>query len=97
MLKAIKVSPSILRGATRSYFSKVLIANRAEISSRVIRTCQALQIPTVAVYCNVDANANFVKEADETVCIGTPDNSYMNVDTLLAAIRTTGATAVHPG
>jgi acetyl/propionyl-CoA carboxylase alpha subunit len=81
----------------RSYFSKVLVANRGEIASRVFRTCQRLDIPTVAVYCTTDTTSNFVQEADEAICIGPPDNSYLNIDRILAAIRSTGATAVHPG
>jgi pyruvate carboxylase len=82
----------------RSYFDKVLVANRGEIASRVFRTCRRLNIPTVAVYCTADTDLQYVKEADEAICIGPPDRSpYMDVDKIMAAIQWSGATAVHPG
>src|SRR5688572_856356 len=80
-------------------FDKILIANRGEIALRVLRACQELGIPTVAVHSTADANAMHVRLADESVCIGPPPakDSYLNVPALLAACEITSADAVHPG
>ena len=80
-------------------FSKILIANRAEIACRVIRSARRLGIGTVAVYSEADDGALHTRMADEAVCIGpaAAAESYLNVDALLAAIAETGAEAVHPG
>jgi acetyl-CoA carboxylase biotin carboxylase subunit len=80
-------------------FDKILIANRGEIALRVLRACQELGIPTVAVHSTADANAMHVRLADESVCIGPPPakDSYLNIPSLLAACEITGADAVHPG
>src|SRR5262245_14312301 len=80
-------------------FEKILIANRGEIALRVLRACQELGIPTVAVHSTADADAMHVRLADESVCIGPPPakDSYLNVPALLAACEITGADAVHPG
>jgi acetyl-CoA carboxylase, biotin carboxylase subunit len=80
-------------------FDKILIANRGEIALRVLRACQELGIPTVAVHSTADANAMHVRLADESVCIGPPParDSYLNIPALLAACEITGADAVHPG
>ena len=68
-------------------FDKILIANRGEIALRVLRACQELGIPTVAVHSTADADAMHVRLADESVCIGPPPakDSYLNVPALLAA------------
>jgi len=78
---------------------KVLIANRGEIACRVIRACQALDIPCVAVYSNADKDSMHVQLADEAVYIGPAkaSESYLNVERVLEAVFATGATAVHPG
>src|SRR5919109_980751 len=78
---------------------KVLIANRSEIARRVIRSCRELDLETVAVYSDADAEALHVREADEAVAIGKPHAraSYLNVDKLIDAARKTGADAIHPG
>ena len=80
-------------------FTKILIANRGEIACRIIRTAKALGYRTVAVYSEADAQALHVAMADEAVCIGPAPvrESYLNVAALLAAARSTGADAVHPG
>src|SRR5688572_24952109 len=80
-------------------FDKILIANRGEIALRVLRACQELGIPTVAVHSTADADAMHVRLADESVCIGPPPakDSYLNVPALLAACEITSADAVHPG
>jgi acetyl-CoA carboxylase biotin carboxylase subunit len=78
---------------------KVLVANRGEIALRVMRTCRAMGIATVAVYSDADADAPFVRFADEAVRIGAPParESYLVIPAILDAARTTGADAVHPG
>jgi acetyl-CoA carboxylase, biotin carboxylase subunit len=78
---------------------KVLIANRSEIARRVIRSCRELDLATVAVYSDADAEALHVREADEAVSIGKPHarGSYLNAEKLIGAARDTGADAIHPG
>src|SRR5688500_15868564 len=80
-------------------FSKVLIANRGEIAVRVIRACHELGVRTVAVYSEADARSPHVREADEAVLIGPPPSSesYLRIDRLLEAARSTNADAIHPG
>ncbi|KAB0679981.1 acetyl-CoA carboxylase biotin carboxylase subunit [Aureimonas leprariae] len=82
-----------------SLFSKLLIANRGEIACRVIRTARRLGIATIAVYSDADRDALHVREADEAVRIGPAPSaqSYLSIEAILAAIRQTGADAVHPG
>jgi acetyl/propionyl-CoA carboxylase alpha subunit len=78
---------------------KLLVANRGEIALRVMRTARAMGIATVAVYSDADTDAPFVTFADEAVRIGPPParDSYLVVNAVLDAARTTGADAIHPG
>ncbi len=80
-------------------FKKILIANRGEIACRVIKTARKMGIKTVAVYSDADASALHVKMADEAVHIGAPpaSESYLVADKIIAAVKKTGAEAVHPG
>ena len=80
-------------------FKKILIANRGEIACRVIKSARKMGIKTVAVYSDADRNALHVKMADEAVHIGPPPaaQSYIVIDKIMAAIKATGAEAVHPG
>ncbi|MFZ8958218.1 MAG: biotin carboxylase N-terminal domain-containing protein, partial [Paracoccaceae bacterium] len=74
-------------------------ANRGEIACRVIKTARKMGITTVAIYSDADRNALHVQMADEAVHIGpAPANeSYIVIDKVMAAIKATGAEAVHPG
>ena len=78
---------------------RVLIANRGEIARRVIRTCHAMRIETVAVYSEVDHDAPHVREATSAVAIGpaAASESYLKIPALIDAVRKSGADAVHPG
>jgi acetyl-CoA carboxylase, biotin carboxylase subunit len=77
----------------------LLVANRGEIARRIIRTAKRLGIRTIAVHSDVDADLPFVAEADEAVAIGpaNPAQSYRNAEAILAAAKSTGARAIHPG
>jgi acetyl-CoA carboxylase biotin carboxylase subunit len=79
--------------------NKVLVANRGEIALRVIRACQELEIPAVAVFSDADEEALHVRHADEAVRIGPPPagKSYLNAEALIEAAMETGAESVHPG
>ncbi|MCP9801386.1 acetyl-CoA carboxylase biotin carboxylase subunit [Synechococcus sp. RedBA-s] len=78
---------------------KLLIANRGEISLRILRSCRELGISTVAVYSTVDRNALHVQLADEAVCVGEAPSSksYLNIPNIIAAAISRGADAIHPG
>jgi propionyl-CoA carboxylase alpha chain len=80
-------------------FKKILIANRGEIACRVMRTARRMGIKTVAVYSDADADALHVREADEAVRIGSPParESYLQIERIVEACKSTGAAAVHPG
>ena len=79
--------------------NKILVANRGEIALRVIRACRELGIKTVAVYSEADEKSLHLKPADEQVCIGpaVSTKSYLNIESILAAAKSTGADAIHPG
>ena len=80
-------------------FRKLLIANRGEIACRVLATCKALGIPSVAVFSDADRDARHVRLADEAIHIGAAParESYLRADAILEAARRTGAEAIHPG
>ncbi|MBL3702031.1 acetyl-CoA carboxylase biotin carboxylase subunit [Sulfitobacter sp. BDSS02] len=80
-------------------FKKILIANRGEIACRVIKTARKMGIGTVAIYSDADRQALHVEMADEAVHIGPPpaNQSYIVIDKVMEAIRSSGAEAVHPG
>ena len=78
---------------------RLLIANRGEIARRIIRTCKRLSVETVAVYSDADAQAPFVREADQALRLGPAParESYLDADKVLAAAQLSGADSVHPG
>ena len=80
-------------------FRKVLIANRGEIAVRLIRACRELDIRSVAIYSEADAESLHVRAADEAVCVGpaASSQSYLNIDAIIAAASSVNAEAIHPG
>src|SRR5262249_53359208 len=80
-------------------FDKVLIANRGEIALRIQRACRELGIKTVMVHSEADADAKYVRLADESVCIGPAPSaqSYLNIPAIISAAEVTDAQAIHPG
>jgi propionyl-CoA carboxylase alpha chain len=80
-------------------FSKILIANRSEIAVRIMRTCRAMGIESVAVYSDFDRDALHIRLADQSVPMGgaTAKDSYLNIEKIIAAARLTGSDAIHPG
>ncbi|MHB8294273.1 MAG: acetyl/propionyl/methylcrotonyl-CoA carboxylase subunit alpha [Acidimicrobiales bacterium] len=81
--------------------TKVLVANRGEVAQRVFRTCAEMGLPTVAVFSDADSDAGspFIREADEAVRLpgSRPGDTYLRGDLIVAAAKTTGADAIHPG
>ncbi|MCU1504918.1 MAG: accA [Ilumatobacteraceae bacterium] len=84
---------------TKLLVTKLLVANRGEIARRVFRTARAMGIGTVAVFSDADEHAPHVVDADVAVRLPgtTPADTYLNIDAVLAAARSTGADAIHPG
>jgi acetyl-CoA carboxylase biotin carboxylase subunit len=80
-------------------FEKILVANRGEIAVRIIRACKELNIRSVAVYSEVDANSMHVQIADEAICIGKAPSadSYLRIDRIISAAEITDVDAIHPG
>ena len=78
---------------------KILIANRGEIACRIINTAKKLGIKTVAVFSEVDKDSLFVRQADESYCIGRPEpsESYLNIDKIISIAKQSKADAIHPG
>ena len=78
---------------------KILIANRGEIAVRVARTCKEMGIRTVAIYSDADRGALHVRSCDEAVRVGPAASreSYLSIDNVIGACKSTGASAVHPG
>ena len=80
-------------------FKKILIANRGEIACRVIRACREMNIGTVAVYSEADAQALHVRMADEAYAIGpaASSESYLRGDKIIDVALKSGTQAIHPG
>src|SRR5204862_770354 len=86
-------------GADMPDIRTILIANRGEIACRIMRTAKAMSYRTAAVYSDVDADALHVRSADVAACIGPAEArvSYLNAAAIIAAAKSLGADAVHPG
>ncbi len=80
-------------------FRRVLVANRGEIAQRIIRACRELGIETVAIYSEADADAIYLRQADETICIGPPPSakSYLNIPAIISAAEIADVEAIVPG
>src|SRR5258707_7002334 len=80
-------------------FEKVLVANRGEIAVRIIRAGKELNIRTVAIYSEADANSMHVQLADEAICIGKApaSESYLRIDRIVSAAEIADVDAIHPG
>ncbi|MEL6651118.1 MAG: acetyl-CoA carboxylase biotin carboxylase subunit [Bacteroidota bacterium] len=83
----------------KKQINSILIANRGEIASRIIRTCRKLGIRSIVLYSEADRKAPFVREADTAIFLGPsePAASYLNQDKIIQAAAQTGANAIHPG
>ena len=79
--------------------NKILVANRGEIALRIMKTCKAMGIKTVAIYSEADKNTPFVKFADEAICIGPPPSSesYLLGDKVLQICKNLNVDGIHPG
>lgn len=80
-------------------FRRILIANRGEIAVRVLRACRELGIESVLVYSEADRNAQYLRLADATICIGPPTSakSYLDIPSIIAAAEIADVEAIHPG
>ena len=79
--------------------TRLMVANRAEIASRVFRTCRTLGISTIAIHSDADAGLPYVREADVAVRLpgNAPAQTYLDISAVLAAAKAAGADAIHPG
>ncbi len=79
--------------------NKILVANRGEIALRIMRTCKALGIHSVAIFSEADRKSAHVAYSDEAYCVGPPRSvdSYLNLDRIMNAAQESGADAIHPG
>jgi len=80
-------------------FRRILVANRGEIAQRIIRACKELGVETVAVYSEADADALYLTQADESICIGPAASagSYLNIPAIISAGEVADVEAIHPG
>ena len=83
----------------RTALSTLLVANRGEIACRIMRTARAMGLTTVAVHSEIDRHARHVREADVAVNLGGSKaaDSYLQIDALIAAAKSSGAQEIHPG
>jgi len=79
--------------------NSILIANRGEVASRIIRTCQQMGIASFVIYSDIDKSANYVKKADQAYYIGgnQPSESYLNINKIISIAKKIKVDAIHPG
>ncbi len=94
-----KLDANDKNGGVLHLFKKILVANRGEIAVRIMRTCKALGITTVAVYSEADQDAPHRQFADEAYLVGGPRvaDSYLKIETIIEIAKEVGAEAIHPG
>ena len=80
-------------------FTKILIANRGAIATRIIRTLKDMGIESIAVYSEADSESLHVRNADHAFSLGTgpASDTYLNIDAIIAIAKQSGAQAIHPG
>ena len=80
-------------------FNRILVANRGEIAQRIIRAATELGVETVAIYSEADADALYLRQASETICVGAAPSaqSYLNVPAIISAAEIADVDAIHPG
>ncbi|MBI4583644.1 MAG: acetyl-CoA carboxylase biotin carboxylase subunit [Planctomycetes bacterium] len=80
-------------------FSRILIANRGEVALRILRACKELDIETVVVYSSADKDSNYLRLADQAICIGPGPSlqSYLDIPKIISAAEITDVEAIHPG
>jgi 3-methylcrotonyl-CoA carboxylase alpha subunit len=80
-------------------FNSILIANRGEIACRIIKTARDMGIETIAIYSTADKDSPHVKKASRAFWVGesSAKDSYLNIDSILAVAKASGAEAIHPG
>ena len=83
----------------KKIINSILIANRGEIASRIIKTCQQMGITSIAVYSDIDKSSNYVKKADQAYYLGgnQPSESYLNIDKIISVAKKVKVDAIHPG
>ena len=75
-------------------FSSILVANRGEIASRIIRSSQKMGIRCIAIYVEADKNAPYLAQADQSMKL---ESTYLDIDAIINAAKKSGAEAIHPG
>lgn len=98
-LSQSKLDANDKNGGVLHLFKKILVANRGEIAVRIMRTCKALGITTVAIYSEADQDAPHRQFADEAYLVGGPRvaDSYLKIETIIEIAKEVGAEAIHPG
>ena len=83
----------------KNKINSILIANRGEIASRIIKTCQQMGITSIAVYSDIDKSSNYVIKADQAYYLGgnQPSESYLNIDKIISIAKKVKVDAIHPG
>lgn len=81
------------------FIRKLLVANRGEISCRILRTAKRLGVQTVAIHSDIDANSKFVEMADKAYRVGPNPSleSYLNSNKIIEICKESGCEAIHPG